>query len=280
MQNDGGHAFAACLSWCRGMISLALILALLLARAPGTAASFVYDHSLTDPERYDRCLKLAYQDSGAAYEQALAWHDAGGGAAAVHCSAVALFEGKHYPEAAFKLDQLAREHDAGDAGLRAQILDQAGNAWLLAGEPQKAEDSISAAMSLGDRSADTYADRARAKALRKDWSGAESDLNDALAKDTYRADLLVLRASARHALGQMKEARADLDRAIEIDPDYADALVERGAMKLEAGDQRGARADWLAVLVTQPKGPAADTARARLEALDVNGRAQPPATRH
>lgn len=249
--------------------------------AHGASHSFFDDPALSDRQRYDRCLKLAHDDADTAYEQALAWHDAGGGPAAVHCSAVALFQKKHFAEAAFKFDQLAHARDTGDADLRADLLDQAGNAWLLAGQPENAEASFAAAINLGAQGADVYADRARARGLRKDWSGAEADLTVALSKDEYRSDLLVLRASARHALGRKKEARADIDEALELDPHYADALVERGAMKLEAGDKQGARADWTLVLVTQPKSPAADSARMHIEKLEIIGQspARKPPTR-
>jgi len=156
------------------------------------------------------------------------------------------------------------------------LLDQAGNAWLMAGQPENAEASFAAAINLGAKGADVYADRARARGLRKDWSGAEADLTMALSKDEYRSDLLVLRASARHALGRKKQARADIDQALELDPHYADALVERGAMKLEDGDKQGARADWTLVLTIQPKSPAADSARMHIEQLELNRRGSAP----
>ena len=260
------------------MLAALFLMPTLASAAP---LPFYNDPSLSDRQRYDRCLKLAHDDADSAYEQALAWHDAGGGPAAVHCSAVALFQQKHFAEAAFKFDQLAHARDTGDVDLRADLLDQAGNAWLLAGQPENAEASFAAAINLGARGADVFADRARARGLRKDWSGAEADLTIALSKDEFRSDLLVLRASARHALGRKKEARADIDQALELDPHYADALVERGAMKLEAGDKQGARADWKLVLVLQPKSPAADSARMHIEQLELNGRAAPrkPPTR-
>src|SRR5262252_852357 len=116
--------------------------------------SFFDDPALNERQRYDRCLKLAHDDADTAYEQALGWHDAGGGPAAVHCSAVALFQLKHFGEAAFKFDQLARARDTGDADLRADLLDQAGNAWLLAGQPENAEASFAAAINLGAKGAD------------------------------------------------------------------------------------------------------------------------------
>jgi tetratricopeptide (TPR) repeat protein len=105
--------------------------------------------------------------------------------------------------------------------------------------------------------------------MHRDWAGADADLTEALGKDPTRVDLLVLRSSARHAMGRKDEARADIDRALDLVPGYAEALVERGGMKLEAGDKAGAQADWEAVLKRAPGGDAAQSARARLEAMGV-----------
>ena len=250
-------------------------IALGLSSLGASNASFVEDRSLSDEQRYDLCLKGAHDDAAATYEQALAWHDAGGGAAAIHCSAVALVQLKAYAQAAFKLDALARESSAGGSDLRAQLLEEAGNAWILAGQPENAEASLTSAIELGDRGADVFGDRARARAEKKDWAGAELDLSSAISSDPNRPDLLVLRASARHALGKRKQARSDIDRALLIAPKFAEALVERGAMKLESGDRSGAREDWQAVLTTQPKSAAADTARQYIEKLEL-GSAKAP----
>jgi hypothetical protein len=260
----------------RGAAAIFSICISVASLAPALADDFVNNPRLDDSKKYEDCLKLAHTDPDTAYEDALQWGDAGGGAAAVHCSAVALIQLKHYNAAATKLDNLARSSISGSAGLREQLLDQAANAWLLAGQPENAEASISAALDMGGRNADLYADRARARGMRKDWAGAEADLTDALSYDEYRSDFLVLRASARHALGKKKLARADIDAALEIDPRYADALVERGAMKFEDGDRNGARADWTLVLQTQPNSPAADSARMHIEQLEIASRPKKP----
>jgi len=262
-----------------GMKRLAAIFGVCISVASLSAAhadTFVDNPGIDDSKKYEECLKLAHTDPDTAYEDALRWHDAGGGAAAIHCSAVALVQLKHYDAAATKLDQLARAPTSGSAGLREQLLDQAANAWLLAGQPENAEASASAAIDMGGQSADLYGDRARARGLRKDWAGAEADLNTALSFDQYRSDFLVLRASARHALGKRKQARADIDAALDIDPRYSDALVERGAMKLEDGDRNGARADWTLVLQTQPNSPAADSARMHIEQLEIAAKPKKP----
>ena len=43
-----------------------------------------------DESEYAACLKLLDHDAEAAFESALAWQDAGGGAPARHCAALAL----------------------------------------------------------------------------------------------------------------------------------------------------------------------------------------------
>jgi tetratricopeptide (TPR) repeat protein len=271
LQRDLRRLFATPNGLPHLMSRLSLFPVLLLVSIATSGASFVDDRSLNDSQRYDRCLKLAHDDPDTAFEQAQTWHDTGGGPAAMHCSAVALVQLKQYTQAALKLDALAHERDAGSDSLRASLLDQAGNAWILAGQPENAEASLTAALELGDGTADVYADRARARGLKKDWVGAVSDLNTALGEDRGRADLLVLRASAQHALGRRRNARADIDAALDLDPHYVDALVERGAMKLEAGDRNGARADWQLVLATEPKSPAANSARMHIEQLELSG---------
>jgi len=248
----------------------ALTLLLLGAVTARAAETGLDDPTLPGAERYDRCLVLTKKNAESAYELALEWKDAGGGAAAVHCSAVALVAMKHYSEAALKLDQLAHTSATGDGATRASLLDQAGNAWLLAGQPENALASFSAALTLAPGDSDMLADRARAKAMQKDWAGAESDLTLALQRSPANAEVYVLRASARHALGRKSEALADVEQALRVKPNYAEALVERGAMKLENGDKVGARADWQAVLNQAPEGAAADSARKHIEQLELN----------
>ncbi|HEX4296360.1 MAG TPA: hypothetical protein VHZ29_19660 [Rhizomicrobium sp.] len=227
----------------------------LLAGAPATAAPAAVE-GFDNSSRYQQCVALTKTNAQGAYNQALAWHSAGGGSSAEHCGALALVQLGRYLEAAPKLDALAQQLGSAPA-LRAQLYDQAGNAWLLAEEGLRAETSFSNALALSGRDVDILADRARARAMRKDWFGAETDLSTALAVDPDRSDLLVLRASARHAGGKKALARADIDTALGIFPNYGDALVERGAMKFEDGDAKGAYADWQQVIKLSPKSRAA-----------------------
>jgi tetratricopeptide (TPR) repeat protein len=233
-----------------------------LAATPGKPELF------TAPDYKDCVAKIA-QKPDDALEAAMYWRDHGGGLASEHCAALALLAMNLPAQAALRLDDMARDSDAGNAANRSALLDQAGNAWLLSRQAANAEASFSAALRLTPRDADVWADRGRARAMSRNWAGAERDLSGSLALDK-RPDVYVLRAAARRALNRLKDARADIDAALALAPRYADALVERGSLKLIVGDKAGARADWLAVLTLAPDGPAGDEARRRIEDLEVN----------
>lgn len=223
--------------------------------------------------RYDHCLALVQRDASGAYAQATGWFAAGGGPAALHCEALALVGLKRYAEAAQKLEAAAAGESKAAASLRAELFDQAGNAWLLDGEAGKADFALTSALALEPKDEDLLADRARARGVAKNWTGAFEDLTAVLAIDPARADVYVLRASALHAQGRKAEARADLAHALDIYPGYPEALVERGTMRLEGGDRDGARADWQEAAKEAPDSDAGDAARARLNALAAASRA-------
>jgi tetratricopeptide (TPR) repeat protein len=223
--------------------------------------------------QYDHCLARAATNGNDALREATLWQESGGGPAADHCMAVALVTLHRYGEAATKLDALARGGFASDPAMRAALFDQAGNAWLLADNPDSAITSFTAALAIDPSDADLLADRARANAVKKLWARADSDLSAALLVDPDRADLLVLRGSARHAMGRKAEARADFEGALKIRPGLADALVERGMMKLESGDVAGARADWSQVVAAAPGTVAGEAARRHL--LEIEAAAKP-----
>jgi len=215
--------------------------------------------------QYDACLNRAQTDPSGALLLASAWSKSGGAAPAEHCAAVALVGLRRFTEAGTKLDALGQSPATGDAGMRTAIYDQAGNAWLLGGQPDRAINSFTAALAIDPLDADLLADRARANALKRNWAKAESDLTAALLVNPDRADLYVLRGSARHGMGRRAEARVDFEHALKLQPNNADALVERGTAKLEDGDVAGARADWQRAMTIAPGTAAAESARQHLE---------------
>jgi tetratricopeptide (TPR) repeat protein len=219
-------------------------------------------------QRYQTCLRTANLDPARALAQAAEWSKAKGGAPAEHCAAVSLVELKRYPEAAGRLDALGRAPAMGN--LRSEIFDQAGNAWMMAGDADRAVASFSNALTLSANDADLYADLARAQAMKKSWGEAEGDLNEALRLQPRRPDLLVLRASARDAEGKLKEARQDVDQALALKPSAPEALMERGEIFKQVGDIAGARRDFESVVKLAKDGEAAQSARQELDALPAN----------
>ena len=235
--------------------------------------------ALDDPvlgghDRYDNCLLLIRENAANAFALASQWQASGGGGGAIHCQALALVALHRYSEAAGRLDQLARTAPS-NAG-RAELFDQAGNAWLLGHRAQEAQASFTSALQLSPPDADLFADRARAYAMSANWQSADGDLTSALARSPRRMDLLVLRASARHALGRKQDARADIDLALTLDPRSADAMEYRGELKLEAGDQAGAQSDWQSVIANSPRSTAAAAAKQHLDSLNTPAPATPP----
>jgi len=240
----------------------------LLTSLPLTAwAAIGTARAPSDAVHYRSCLAASNLNPAAALTDAEDWAKSGGGVPAQHCAALALVSLKHYGEAATRLDHIAADRGVPDMSFRAALYDQAGNAWLLAGDGAHAVQSFQAALALSASDADLFADLARAQAMRHNWHEVDLDLNAALQLAPRRADLLVLRASARRALQHYAEARADIVLALKLRPGDGNALVESGLLRKQLGDLNGARRDFQAALKTG-SGEAAAHARENLEALN------------
>jgi len=109
-------------------------------------------------------MTLAKTDPGAARDLAERWQTRGGAHPADHCYAVALVGLKQYKEGAARLETLAQAMGHAPDSLRAEVLDQAAQAWLLADDPARAYAADSAALNLlpGDPISSSTAPRRRA----------------------------------------------------------------------------------------------------------------------
>jgi tetratricopeptide (TPR) repeat protein len=257
----------------RNGVVRALILAVLLlpvaaaAAEPGKSPA-VPRNAEADAATYEHCLKLAKQDPGAAQSLARAWHERGGAHPADHCAAVALIGLKQYKEAAARLEALAGDMKTAPAGLRADVLDQASQAWLLAGDAVRAYAASGEALSLQPNDPDLLVDRAEAAASAGYFDKAVADLDHVLKSDPRRVDALTYRASANRALDRLDPALADVEKALAEAPHSVAALLERGNIRRLKGDARGAREDWERIGELAPGSPADIAARANLEHLD------------
>jgi tetratricopeptide (TPR) repeat protein len=232
-----------------------------------------------EADHYERCMDEARRNPSAAWDDALAWRDGGGGHPAEHCAAVALIGLRQYGEAGKRLEKLADEMFKAPPELRAQVISQAAQARLLGGDPVRAVELLTQALAITPEDGDILTDRAEAYAAAGKYREAIGDLDKALAGDARRVDALVFRAAAHRALQQLDPALRDAEAALRLAPNDPDALLERGNIRRLKGDDAGARQDWLRIVALAPDTPADQAAKDNLEKLDVkpDGAAPAPA---
>jgi len=232
-----------------------------------------------DEATYDRCLALAKSDPGAARDLAERWQSRGGAHPADHCYAVALIGLKQYKEGATRLEALAQAMIHAPNSLRADVLDQAAQGWLLAGDPARAYSAETAALKLLPDDPDILIDRAEAAGSEGWYDKSLVDLDRVLKLDPSRLDALIYRASAYRELGRLDEALADADRAIALAPNSVAALLERGNIRRIKGDNDGARQDWVRVSELAPGSDADTEAKDNIERLELKQDTGTPASK-
>lgn len=159
-------------------MSLLLILAAVAAQPSGD-----------ETDRFRQCAALARKDASAGVEAAQAWQVAGGDIPARQCLGLAYMAMDRAAPAAVVFEQAARAAEAVQDQRVTDLWGQAGNAWLVAGEAEKARAAFNTALAHGGGS------------------------------DEWKGELYIDRARALVELAQPDAARADLDRALELVPD-------------------------------------------------------------
>lgn len=187
----------------------------------------------SDGSRYTRCTGLVASQPQLAYNQASSWRADGGGAAAMHCQALALLQLGQPHRAAGVLDAAAQALDALPAAA-ADLHAQAGNAWLLGGDASRAVARFTWALDRLPPSAparsDVLIDRARSHAVLEDKPRTLADLSAAHALAPKNAGILLLRAELYLSLGATATAQADL-AAAKLLPLDADNTILQGKLQ-------------------------------------------------
>jgi len=237
------------------MRTAALFLTLALVPAQGMA----------EDANYRNCVDWVAVDPGRALTDAEGWRDAGGGLAARHCRALALAALENYGDAASEAEAVAAMMPMSQA--RANLLVQAGEFRMAAGDPYTARAQFDQALLDSPDDVDALDGRARALAASGDMAGAIIDLDRVLQLRPGDVEALSLRAAARRQSGDITGAVADAESAVAANPSSAVAYFERGAVRAVTGDIAGARADWQAAESYDPVGPTGDLARTNLSRL-------------
>lgn len=225
-----------------------------------------------DADTYAKCMKQAQDDPAAGRKLAQSWQEKGGGHPAEHCLAVSLIGLKQYKDGAARLETLAEAMVRAPAALRADVLGQAAQAWLLAGDPERAYAADGAALGLRPNDPELLIDRAAAAGSAGWFDKAVADLDRVLAADPARLDALIYRASAYRAQGKLDPALADVEAALKLAPDSAPALLERGNIRSLRGEIDGARRDWVRVAAIAPGSAAATAAKTNIARVDAAAR--------
>ncbi|TAN56177.1 MAG: hypothetical protein EPN20_19210, partial [Magnetospirillum sp.] len=194
-----------------------LLLPLLLAPLGAGA------ETINPRQEYRTCLQLARQKPEDGWEEAIAWTSLGGGEPARHCAAVALIGLGKLEEAARRLEALAQQ-SRGTEGLRAEMLAQAAQAWLLAGKVELALADLDTGLGLVPNQPDLLLDKAVAMAQAAHYKEVVEVLTTLLKIQPNRVEAMVLRGSAYRYLDKLELAKDDIARALVLDNDLPDAL--------------------------------------------------------
>jgi len=248
------------------MIRTAILLAIIVVLSP-LAQVQAQD---SDAVRYDNCMTMIERNAEAAFDEAIAWRDLGGGAPARHCAAAALLRLGYYGEAATRLEQLVQDPLL-DPALKPTILQQAAEAWLGADKTERAYAALTSAIKLEDINPALWIDRGIVLAEMGLLDEAIADLSRAVVLDPNDPNPWLLRGSAYRLLENYKAAESDIAEALRLDPSDLDAYLERGNLRRQLGDDEGARKDWMIVIRTDPDAEIASIARTNLERMDVAG---------
>ena len=223
---------------------------------------------IAEGEQYETCLAMLPDDPAGASAYAETWAASGGGEGATHCLALARIALGNPSGGAQMLQTLAGSSH-GAAVARASVYEQAGQAWLIADEPERALQSATLALGLSPDDPDLLIDRAAMTMTVQKFQASIDDLSRALAIDATRSDALVMRGSAWRHLDRLDLAQDDIDRALGMDPDNPEALLERGILRQRHNDRAGARRDWERAISLAPDSSAADLAQQNIALLDV-----------
>jgi regulator of sirC expression with transglutaminase-like and TPR domain len=216
-------------------------------------------------------MAMLRDDADEALRFAQAWDARGGGEGARHCLALTMIGLGEPDRAAERLERLAGASLSGNQA-RAAVFGQAAQAWLMAGEPDRAFAAVTIALTLAPLDAELLMDRGVILASERRYREALEDLDRVVALEPWRTEAHVFRAAALRHLDQTEAAREAVERALATRPGNAEALLERGILKQGRGDEAGARADWRLAAETAPDSMAADLARRNLSLTEAEQR--------
>jgi tetratricopeptide (TPR) repeat protein len=215
---------------------------------------------------YQDCISQVSEDSAAALSVARRWYIEGGGVAAQHCEALALYEQQRFGEAASLFEAVVGKLSRGESvdyfveqnkdTLSVQLNYLAGISWHSAQEPDKAYNAFTASLSSLDTdypyAYDIYIERGLVQVSSEKFENAVEDFASALAINPEKVDAFLFRAETFRKLKQHLKARLDLNAALILEPDHPDVLFESGVNYRMLRNDKKALSEWEKLIAKYP----------------------------
>lgn len=241
------------------------MIAFLLAAAAQTAGPVD-----TPRNRYRACLASTRTAPASAVAQAQAWLGSGGGIDAAQCLGLAWSAQEKWPEAAAAFEAAAKDAEIRQDRRRGDLLVEAGNAWLAAGDPARATKAFEAALVTGllapRLQGEVHLDLGRAAAARGEAAAARLHIDKGLAMVPGDAFGWYLSAALARRQGDLDLAREHIAKAAGLAPDDAAILLEAGNIAGVSGEKDAALGLYARAARAAPDSDAGKAAKAALAA--------------
>lgn len=217
-------------------------------------------------KKYQECLSLVEVDNAAGLAEARKWYLVGGGVAAQHCEALALYEQDRFSEAATLFDdvvgKLSRDENVNDfaSGNKNNLIMQlnylSGLAWHSAGDFDRAYNSLSASIVDLTKGVaygyDVFIQRGLVLVSSEKYQNAVEDFQRALEINDERIDAYLFRAETYRKMGEHLKARLDINVALSLKPNHPDVLFESGInYRMQHNDEK-AMVEWEKLIKDYP----------------------------
>jgi len=220
-------------------------------------------------DRLRACMALVRSAPRQAAAEAQAWVEEAGARRlmARRCLGLA-FAAQEQWAAATVYEQAAQEAEASNDPGRASFRAQAGNAWLAAGEAQRALQALDAALTAAGLSqaqrGQALLDRARAQVALGRADRARADIDSALQLIPNESFAWYLSAALARRSNALVRAASDITRARQLSPNDPDILLLAGTILGQAGNMNEAYTLYRRVVELAPDSEAGRQAAASL----------------
>jgi tetratricopeptide (TPR) repeat protein len=224
-----------------------------------------------DEARLQSCIGLARSNPAEAVEQADRWIAQQGGLPARQCLGLSLVQLQRWAPAATVYEQAAREAERLNQPIRATLWAQAGNAWLAAGENDRAVQAIDAALAVPNLTpelrGEAQVDRARANIALGHADLGRQDLDRALASVPADPFAWYLSAALARRENNLARAQTDIARATQLAPTDPEITLLAGTIAGLGGNMEEAERLYRRVAAASPESDAGRAAAASLATM-------------